>query len=713
MGTTDISLERVFRQLIAGNVGMAIAETEIWLAAWPHAQSREKLDGLKAEYKLMENYWQQGIKDPQLDAQYQRLLQRLYVLCGNIAIHRHMAASSFLQAQRTQARQPGHNWALTAVRKEMEDFVSEVAMLELEPEHLREVKSKIVYRAHQQQMNALFNYVVTANLWTDGVGQDLEQILLSPTVDSNDQQLLVSAITLSLMNRFDMVKFRVLVNVYQQAQDEEVRQRALVGWVMGIDDDWLRVFPEQRELVATMLQSKRVCKELTELQMQLVYTLNAEKDTTIVQQEIMPELLKNNSFRMTPNGLEEVEDNELEDVLHPDAAEKRMEQLESSFQRMMDMQKQGADVYFGGFSQMKRYPFFYDMSNWLVPFYMQHPDIAQYTEKVAGNRFIETLLKTGTFCNSDKYSFLMAAHQVINQLPASLRDMMQRGEASMSELVEMPQRTPAYIRRIYLMDLYRFFRLFPNRSALCNPFDITSNELGMCLFFTSALFVGTPLEASKREVVAMLMKQKLKTSAKVVLDTFPKEMYDVQYYLWTEKYTEALALDPDNERALAAHARETYDRGEYDEAVSCYDRLILLHPDKMRYKLYKAVCLVELKDYEDALQLLFQLNYEHQEDVHVSRSLAWALTCDGKLEQAERIYQQLTDEGKLSANDWLNKGYCLWLEGRIADAAASFRKYIELSGMKTTDMLSWEVSFLSERGITDTDMKMMETLVMG
>lgn len=52
-------------------------------------------------------------------------------------------------------------------------------------------------------------------------------LLISPTVDSNDQQLLVSAVTLSLLNQYDIVKFRVLVNVYRRSQQVAVQQRAL------------------------------------------------------------------------------------------------------------------------------------------------------------------------------------------------------------------------------------------------------------------------------------------------------------------------------------------------------------------------------------------------------------------------------------------------------------------------------------------------------
>ena len=711
MGTIDTSLERIYIQLKDGNVGLAIMELDTYLMAWPNQQSREKLETLKSQYDLMADYWMQGAVDPDRDEQYLKLLQRVYVLLANIAIHRHLSATSFLQQLHRNARQTGRPMNLEAVRQEMENFVSEVAMLEFEPEHTRKEKSKTLYKTHQQQMNQLFNFLLTSNIWTEGTGRMMEDLLASPTIDANDQQLLVSAVMLSLMNRFDIVKFRTLVGVYRRSTDEHVRQRALIGWVLGIDDDMHHIYPEQRTLVGELLKSKRTCAELTELQIQMIYTMDAEKDTNTVQREIMPDILNNQNFRVTKNGIEEVEDDPLEDVLHPDASEQRMEKLEQSFQRMLDMQRNGADIFYGGFSQTKRYPFFYDASNWFVPFYIQHPDIAQFIEKNEDNRFLESIINKGPFCNSDKYSFVIAFQQVISQLPESLRQAMKHGEAGMGDLETdgSEQQTPAFIRRNYLMDLYRFFHLFPNRQALVNPFYQHGQEPALCFFFFSNMFHNTPLDAHKPEVVKMMKKHMYEREAAFLLSTFPQSMRDVQFYLWQGNYDEALLLEPNNERALLGKARKLFSCGSYDEANDVYERLILLHPDKVNYMLNKAVCLVNMEEYEDALKLLYQLNYEHEHDVNIQRVLAWALTCDGKLEQADKLYQQLTSDDSATNEDYLNKGYCQWLLGRIKEADTCFDQYFTLGGnyYELWDNQRW----LNQRGISDTDIRMMMALV--
>ena len=704
MKTLDHSLELVYRRLCEGNCGMAIAELEVYLSAWPDGQSVERLQVLKEEYNLMTDYWRKGMDDPQRQEQYQRLLQQVYLIFANLAVHRRIQASSFLTSLYQSTRQQQREWSLTAIRHEMENFVSDTAMLELEAENQREEKSRALYKAHQQQMNALFNYIVTSHMWTDGVGKGFADLLLSPTVDNIDQQLIVSAIMLSLMNQFDMVKFRLLTDVYRQSQDDHVRQRALVGWVFALDVTVSQVYPEQRTIIDDLLKSEEVCQELTELQMQLLLTLNAEKDNDIIQKEIMPDLLKNEAFQVTRNGIEEVEEDPLEDVLHPDASERRMEQLEASMQRMIDMQKQGSDIYFAGFSQMKRYPFFYDMSNWLVPFYIHHPDIAQFVERMEYQGFVMSMLNKGPFCNSDKYSFVIASMEVLSRLPDSVRQMMKNNEASLGELELGENQSAAYLRRVYLMDLYRFFRLFPNRAALNNPFEDSKKVYETLNFFGSLLFLKSPLDRQKQSVVRMMKKYHFDEMAQSVLVFIPQEYLDAQCLMWMELWDEAVEMDPTNEHALSGAARHAFKNGDYEKANDLYDRLLLLFPGKKNYMLNKAVCLVRLEDYEEALKLLYQLDYEHADDVNVQRVLAWTLTCDNRLEQAAAIYEQMMKGEKVIAEDHLNYGYCLWVMGHIDEAAEHFRK-------SNTPREFPDILWLSKRGIDTLQIKMMKALV--
>ncbi|MCH5307790.1 MAG: tetratricopeptide repeat protein [Prevotella sp.] len=713
MATYDKSLERVTKAIVSGNCGRAIHEMEVYLTAWPEPQTQDKLSCLRSDYDRMSDYWRSGGKDAEREVVYQQLLQQVYVLYANVRHYHRMKASPYQYSLYTRVRQNRKDWSLTAIRQEMEGFVSDVAMLQLEPEHTRKEKSESLYRQHQQQMSQLFEYVLTSRQWTDSVGQYVADMMTAPTIDTNDQQLIVSAVTLSLLNQFDMAKFRMLVSVYRLSEDEAVRQRALVGWVLSMDRDYTLVYPEQEALVHELVQSEDVCKELTELQMQLIYCLNVEKDTDTIKKEILPDLIKGSNLKMTRLGLVEQQEDTLEDILNTGAAEERMERLETTYQRMMNMQKQGADIYFGGFSGMKRFPFFYDISNWLVPFFIQHPDIQQYVSRMDGNRFIQQLMSGNLFCNSDRYSFIMAFQSVLDQLPESIRQMVQRGEASMSEmgLSTDEAQTTVFLRRSYLMDLYRFFRLFPHRSELTTPFDTNSSETEHWAFFSSRQFKGTSLDKYKWDIAKMLRKHHYTEMANRVVDSMPKEMQGVEYYLWKKEYMKAFELAPQDERVLAGVARLSYEKGQYREAVKYYDELLRLYPEKDRYLLNKAISLIGAEAYEEALKLLYQLTYEQPDNVHASKALAWALTCCGKMDQAERYYVEIMAHEEPTADNYHNYGCCLWLQGRIDDAVEAFRKYVELADIQDTSLFLFEADWLRKRGITDVDINMMEALV--
>lgn len=59
---------------------------------------------------------------------------------------------------------------------------------------------------------------------------------------------------------------------------------------------------------------------------------------------------------------------------------------------------------------------------------MNHPDLHEELSNNRSYKFLEGMLQVGTFCNSDKYSLVLAFSQVVDRLPMSLREAMQRGK---------------------------------------------------------------------------------------------------------------------------------------------------------------------------------------------------------------------------------------------------------------------------------------------
>ena len=692
-------------------LGRALRGVENYLLTRQLQADADRVAVVRQDYDYLLQYWRQGYADPQRNELYDKLLRQLYVLTTNLVLKDWLRGSPYLKNLYTRTRQTGRNWTVSAIRQQLENYVSEQAMLSLEPENKRQVRREELERQHAMLMNDLFDYIVTTRLWPDTLSEAFEEMLLSPTIDSLDQQLIVSAITLSAMQAFDFNKFSVLANVCRQTTDDALRQRALVGWVLALDGNKNAIYPDLHQLVADLCADEQIRQALTELQMQLIYCMEAENDGKTIMSEIMPELMKGNNMRVTRHGLEEIDEDALEDILHPEAAEQNMERMEQSMHRMANMQKQGADIYFGGFSQMKRFPFFNQLSSWFVPFYSHHPAVSAVWQRTRGRRFLETVTAIGTFCDSDKYSFVLAFEQLLDRIPQSVLSMIEQGDATPipigGDIDLEEQRQPAFRRRMYLQNLYRFFRLYAVRSEFADPFS----DVGRYLFFANPVFRGTALQQRSMEVAAFLLKRKRREELRMVLDGCDDSCHNYQYYMLRARiekpaaqrtsYKEALRLQPESEQALAGYARACFNLQIYEEAVGAYERLAKLQ-ERMSYQLSLAACLANCGRTSEAEPILFKLNYLHPDNKNVLRILAWTLMAGGKYEQAEKCYGQLEGED-VTRGDAVYHAICLWLMGRIADAIDRFNVLTE----PLETIIDSERQFLLQHGVGPVDIQLM------
>lgn len=682
---------------------------------------------IKEDYQRMAEYWQGGYEDPDMEIVYGLLLRRAYELVSDITFQWMLSESSFLSAlySGTSSHYSDY-WSMIAVREKLESFVSDVAMLDLEPAANRQQKRDSLYSAHFELMRELFNHTAVSPQWTESLADSYLELLLSPTVASIDQQLIASAIALSATQHFCYQKFRVLTSLYKETSDEPLRQRALVGWVMAAYAPGANLYAEMGKDIAEMCKDDKTCQELAELQMQLFFCLHADADKDTIQKEILPEIMNGSNIKLTHGGLVETEEDSLEEILHPEASELAMERMEQSMQRMVDMQKQGADIYFGGFSQMKRFSFFSDICNWFVPFYPQHPGISKTWNNTRGKSFLKAITSLGAFCNSDKYSFVLAFSMVLDRLPKSMLKMIENGEATAmpigGEVLKEEQERPAFVRRTYLQDLYRFYRLFPTRGEFLSPFE----EKDKLLFFANELFAHDSMATHAAAVARFLMKRKLYDEAASVLLNIAENNRDLQYYLLMGAalqhasrsyeltaigcFEKAYSLDSSNERAMSGLARQLFVSEQYDKALSMYEKLLEAKPQHRQYMLNAAVCMVNSGRSQDALKYLHQLNYLDADDKGVLRVMAWAYTIDGQYDSAVKLFKKLEEATPQQPSDLLNYGYCLWLSHKVKEAIGMFRRFYstqENFDMEKEFMHGTEHKLLLSKGIGLADINLM------
>lgn len=720
----DEILSSAINNLMDKRLDVAIELLEQLYVQRPTLIGHSELEAVKNDYQLMVDYMERGFTDDKRASLYLSLLQRLYRVAADLEISwRCKNVIVYVDAFRISDHL---NTSHDFIRSVLESFVSDVAMLSLLPEAERTEKAKDLYDRHQVFINRLFNTLWTSCQWSDDDCAFYTGLMLSPMVDVVDQQLLVSAVTLGAMNQFDINKFKALTTVYQQSTDERVRQRALVGWVLSVFEG-MDIFPEQDEIIRKLCENKDTIRELYTLQIQFFYSQDTEKDNEKLQRDIMPYLVEGSNITIGRLGIVEKEEDSLENILNQDAEDKRMEQMEEKVRKMMEMQKQGSDIYFGGFRQMKRFPFFNDLANWFTPFYIDHPALRTTIERIGQPNILETITNQGNFCESDKYSLAFAMESIINQIPGNIKEMMGSEGAFAPMGTTLDKSNPTYICRAYIQDLYRFFRLYRSSNELINPFidNHKSSFVADTFFFVYKSFIGTGLDEYKMRLALYLYKHKNMDKLVELMSTFHVEdtnynilmgyinLYfgkpDVAYQI----FNMVLQEDTENQWALKGMARAAMDCEDYDTAEHTYSQLLRLEPDNINYAVKRCVTLLKTERYAEAREELFRLDYQYPDNMNVKRVFAWTMLLDKSLDKASQLYDRILSDAPM-AEDYLNSGYCWWAKGNIGQAKNSFQAWITMTkGNK--DRLLEEIrndqKVLDLYGITEIDCLLMVNLI--
>ena len=695
------------------NLGAALRRIHAFLAdkQWLSSYANE-LEAIENDYQLMCDFMLRGFRDEKRTDLYDNLMRKTYRVACDLELQFAIRGAnvSLREAGNTAGQQ---NLSPDSIRQRLEGFVQEAAMLSLESEETTKDRREELAFKHQQYVNWLFDLILVSPQWNEGLASSMSQLILSPTIDSIDARLMVCAIMLSAMNEFDVFKLMTLKDVYQQATDDYLKQRALVGFAFALPMGDYSLFEQFKQVAADFCNNEDACRELLELQMQIFYCMNTDRDNAAIQRDIIPNIMKNNNFKVTRFGIEEKEDDPMQDILHPEADDKAMEELEKSIAKMMEMQKAGSDIYFGGFSQMKRFSFFYTLSNWFIPFYLDHPGISQVNEKLKGSRFLQILLESGPFCDSDKYSFALAMTSVIDKIPANMREMLDNREAIGPVMDDVEKQSPAYIRRMYLQDLYRFFRVYQQKEDFETPFDYVRNPNRF--FFANPALGATSLNKMFSKMGRFLIKQKRYDCLRLMLErqVWPADdsehlmlealsaMNNGRYDQARQCFARLVNEQPDNEQAIKGLAQASMRCGDFAEAEKNYAQLVALHPDNRHYMLNLSIAQINNHKADEGVKLLYRLNYEHPDDKNVLRALGGGLLVQKNIQQAENTYDTLLGKGQNEAMDFLNAGYCKWFAGKIEEAVKLFCRYIETDNTeKDTTMLIQE-AFNNDKALLD------------
>ena len=665
-----------------------------------------KLQQLEAEVALSCRWWKENQPcppaDDMLDSYFLPKLRKIwddYFLLDMMTSN-----NNSLLSLRNKVRASGRDWSWCEIRKRLESFVSNIALLQLQNDNeAAQQRLEVIYEEQKKYRQQMFLYVLTELRFSGGEIQELEDLLLTPTVDNIDQRMIISALTINGLMVFDPLKLRLLVNVYTKSEDIPVKQYALVGWALTLPRYPYSCDSQTTQIVRDLVDNDAtVREELAQLQIQLAYCQSADRDSRNFQETIMPDIMKASNMRFTDKGLEMQEDDPMDDILGRSTTEKKMEEVESRMRSYMDKRSQGMDLFFQGFKHMKRYPFFSDISNWLVPFYYEHPDIAPALHQMGGNGILHLMLDA-PMCDNDKYSFVFAFLSIMNKVPKDIIEQMQQ-TAPPENAYRDWMSDPAILRRNYLQSLYRFFQLFPYSESFVSPFcDTEEVEMPYLdppswLIVANKTLMETRFDNNIIDLLKYFLRKKDFGAVQFILDEYNDcdDSFDL-CYVRTLFYAESLPdfedeflhnieyclkVKPDSITLRKLYAKWLYSCEKFQEAKTLFGKLMEEKDGNRNYMFSYALCCHKLGDYDEAKKVLFRLAYEHPDDREVGILLASTLFLDGKTEDAfKRVDKMSADDldEKVKKELTVVRSLSLLALNRREEAAKCYASSIEIS----------------------------------
>lgn len=652
--------------------GLNDLEAEIGADKMPGIHDR--ISQLKEEYHHALEYFRKDVADDNRTKFYDDYLRRALNLVRD--------ASMCYEVENNYSFKVAAKKAAQVV---IDNHVKEVLLSKKEdPESLR------------KYLDSLFYALLVSPQWDKKRAEYFIGMLTDGDLDYLVVKVILSAIMLSCFQVTDYNKVYCLIQVYKSATDERIRQYALIGWVLGyhvseaVSDGYLN------QQIAEICAEPHYVDELFALQKNLFCLYTVKSDADKIGEEVFSKFM--NGFSSKQSKLGEKLKNRNEELTEEDilelTGEEDMEEFANSTADSVDflkqMDKNGADIHYAVFYQMKSYPFFHTLVNWFVPFYKQNPLFpAQYPEM--DMNILDLMENHSDFCDNDKYSAAFSLASLIKGPRGGLmKEIFASGELgaiSQKDPLDFPSDT---ILRNHIKDLIRFYNLSPMRESFNNPFKWSA--WGPVHFLKlSSLFVGEFMDKARVDISFFLAKRKrydeLERFYKALPQGKDKVLVESALVFRTKENAKIYAgellehLEPyQDSKAVALLMMKCYYYivGVAETAIEKCRQFMNEYPEEEKFLKHLAYFLVLGRHFEEARPHLAKLEYMHPEDLSCLRSLAWVYINLGELELAKKLFkriQELSPNKKLITEDIYNLGLLCWLSGRIDRAIEAFSRF--------------------------------------
>lgn len=721
----DKEIIELYRQTL-GNIfekklGDALANIELLKQNVQIAEVHDRFSILKHTYSNMLKYSFEFAPDPQREKIYQGLQRSLIELCDDIFSYRNDIKGIITNSK------PSLEWVdFNTISRD--EFAAELMSYELSPEEYINPENQINRGLHDFT-DKLFYAILFSGKLKESAVEMIQEFLHRPQVPDPDKCMLVSALTLSGLRHFDMQKIFILFEAYGN-QEPEVSQRALIGFIFCVlsAEGRISFYPEIQQRIKSFPEFDQLQNDVMAVLIQFFKSQDTEKIAKKLQEEILPEVMKIRS---------ELEDKlKLEDILSQKSNEDKNPEWESVFKDSPDvyekleqfsqMQVDGSDVFMSAFAMLKHFDFFQSLSNWFLPFSKNEPNIREISKtdfSIDFNAFLEGLEGSNLLCNSDKFSFCLNIKYMPEQQRKTMLELFKMELEAMNELAKDEEQLDANKKKQtvitqYTQDLYRFFKLHPNRSVFHDLFNVQIDVLDAPLF--KMIFEGhEPIlhlaeyyfERDKFEEALPLFEHV--SEIKPGFELFEKLGYCAQRNLQFRKaiyyYHQAELFDKEKvwlKKKLGFCYRKV---GEYDQAINYYQSLEVADPDNIEVQAYLGQLHIDVENYEKALEHYYKVEYLQPDLVKVQRPIGWCSLITGKIEKAQKYFQKVADAVGVP-NDYLNLGHAFWAGGDVPKAIENYKLAASKAGSKDNWLykaMKNDSKYLTAFGIQELDVSLM------
>lgn len=693
-----------------------------------------QIEELHKTYGYMLLYAQQDIKDPNRKEMHDKIVGTAYELTDwtNIALSTTKSNFVYYQHIRTNNQYPLPSYI--ELGKDLETYTEDISTAPVFYPDKERQKAEIqkICQHRETALNKLFNKTWTSLRWKESDLEEVQHIIDSPMIGSNDKSVLISAIMMSLTHIFDKKKMQLLLKSCTH-EDVQISQRAIVGTIIMADRYKKRIqyYPTLVNQLSILNENNVFCQDLFNIQLQFIM---AQETGNIVQKmykDIIPNILK---AAQTNKGKNTPEENKEEDDLNPEWTRRMIESgLEKKMQELGNLQSEGADIHMSTFSTLKNVPFFNQVSHWFYPFDEHQIDILPIIQELGNNNIsiLDIMLNTDTLCNSDKYSFCFTLSNISkdskNLVFKQMEEQMEIKEEREEILQEIVKRSQSRknISRQYIQDLYRFAKIWIKRYPNQEPdFFSAGIQIWKNPYLNAYLMETEPL----KELTDYLFYKKHYSESFLLYQELNKRMNDnaeihqkIGFIFQKRKlfnnaikeYQRAELLLPDNIWTLM-HMAQCYKLDlNYESALMYYKKVEKMKPNDLNITQQIGECLMGLERYEEALTYLYKIEYLSKNPIQARRAIAWSSLCIGKYDDAIKYYQLLVQESLPTAQDWLNAGHTYLVKGDLKQALEQYHKAHNLCEDHTAfiELFNLDKQQLISSGITEEDIYILLDLL--